>query len=102
MLPDDAVISVNRIIEEFAWFCKACGEVSEADTRAKVIDAILVDVLGWPEGKITREKYVSERGYIDYTLFVRDRRYLAVEAKREGSAFKLPGAGKHQYLKLSG
>jgi hypothetical protein len=102
MSPDDAVVSLNRIIEEFASFCKACGEVSEADTRAKVIDAILVDVLGWPEGKITREKYVSERGYIDYTLFVRDRRYLAVEAKREGSAFKLPGAGKHRYLKLSG
>lgn len=102
MSPDDAVVSLDRIISDFASFCKIFGEVSEADTRVKVIDAVLVDVLGWPEEKIAREKYVPERGYIDYTLFVRDRRYIAIEAKREGSAFKFPGAGKHRFLKLSG
>ena len=51
MSPDDAHLTLKDIIEEFASFCKAFGEVSEADTRAKVIDSILVDVLGWPEGK---------------------------------------------------
>jgi hypothetical protein len=102
MSPDDAVESLSRIHNDFASFFETFGEVSEADTRVKVIDSVLKEVLGWPEFNIRREKYVPERGYIDYTVTVRDRRYLAVEAKREGIAFKLPGAGKHRYLKLSG
>jgi len=43
-----------------------------------------------------------ERGHIDYSLYVRLRRYVAVEAKREGIAFVLPRSAGHKTLKLSG
>ncbi len=102
MSPDTAADALDALIKEFNSFCSRAGELSEADTRVKVIDRVLVEILGWPEANITREKHVVDRGYIDYTFIVRERRYIALEAKREGKAFKLPGDGKHRSLKLSG
>jgi hypothetical protein len=41
----------------------------DSDTRVKIIDVILQDVLGWPEALIEREPHVRETGgYIDYVL----------------------------------
>ncbi len=76
------------------------GNVSEADTRAKLIDAILKDVCGWPETAISREDHV-DRGYTDYILSAPARRAVVVEAKREGLPFTMP-VGPAKSLKLSG
>ena len=61
--------------------------MSEADTRAKVVDKILCEVCGWPEAAITREE---QSGFIDYSLRVQSRRCVAVEAKKEGISFTFP------------
>ncbi len=88
-VPDRALLTLKSIIEEFATFCKDRGGASEADTRAKVIDRILKEVLLWPEAQLSREDHV-ESGYIDYCLTLQGQPYVAVEAKRQGKAFVLP------------
>jgi predicted type IV restriction endonuclease len=98
--PDVALDALKDIIKEFETFVENRGSVSEADTRVKLIDRILVEVCGWPEEAIAREEHV-ESGFIDYSLSIQTRRYVAVEAKREGVAFTLPST-THKTLKLSG
>ncbi len=61
-----------------------------------------VQVLGWPESKIKRETHVPDTGFLDYSLEVRGRRYVTVEAKREGKTFTLPSHGKRRHLRICG
>lgn len=98
--PDLALDALRKITQEFAAFLEGRGSVSEADTRANLIDKMLVQVLGWPEASISREEHV-DRGFIDYSLQVQTRNYVAVEAKKEGTAFTFPTSA-HRSLKLSG
>jgi hypothetical protein len=98
--PDSALTALKHIIEEFAAFVADRGSASEADTRVKLIDRVLVQVLGWPEEVITREEHVNS-GFIDYSLVIQTRRYVAVEAKKEGVAFTFPETSS-KTLKLSG
>ena len=84
--PDLALETLKTIIEEFSSFVTAKGAVSEADTRVKLIDRILVQVCGWPEDALTREEHV-ESGFVDYILTIQTRKYVSVEAKRENVAF---------------
>lgn len=98
--PDTAREALARIAQQFSSFVTATGGANEADTRANLIDKILTQVCFWPEAAIKREEHV-DRGYIDYSLLVQTRRYIAVEAKREGIAFTCPTT-RHKTLKLSG
>lgn len=98
--PDAALSTLKSTIVEFADFVRAKGAVTEADTRVKLIDRILTQVLLWPESSISREDHVDS-GYIDYRLVIRDRPYIAVEAKREGIPFASPVTNSKS-LKLSG
>ena len=100
--PDTGLEALRTISAEFHAFKTARGHVSESDTRAKLIDRVLSDVLQWPEASVSREDHV-ESGFIDYTLSLRDRPYVAVEAKREGHSFVLPDKPLHRYtLQLDG
>jgi hypothetical protein len=75
---------------------------SEADTRAKIIDVILRDVLGWPETLIEREPHVIETGgYIDYILST-SRPFFVVEAKRQEHSYKLPELRTRRRYKVGG
>ncbi len=70
--------------------------LTEADTRVKIIDVLLKDVLGWDEGAIRRETRsagADDDGYIDYTLVSECNRFL-VEAKRSGVYFNMPVGGR--------
>lgn len=98
--PDSALAALKQIAKEFNAFFVDKGAVSEADTRANLIDKVLTQVLAWPERSIRREEHV-DRGYVDYTVDVQARKYVAVEAKKEGFAFTLP-ATAHRTLKISG
>jgi len=98
--PDFALESLKALKAEFAALVTARGDINEADTRANLIDKILIQVCGWPEAEIHREVH-AERGYMDYTLAIRRRPHIAVEAKREGKPFTLP-VTTSKYLKLSG
>lgn len=75
-------------------------DMSEADTRAKLIDPIFKDVLGWFESDICREEPAAD-GFADYVLGA-DYRYLHVEAKRLQPRFRIDAPGGDRYLKLSG
>jgi len=67
-------------------------ELTEADTRCKIIDVLFKQVLGWNEGAIRREERLvgeDRHGYVDYT-FASDRNAFLVEAKRAGAYFEMP------------
>ncbi len=76
------------------------GDLSEADTRAKLIDPIFKDVLGWSEQDVRREEPASE-GYADY-VFGAEFPHFHIEAKRVAPRFHLQAPGRDRYLKLSG
>lgn len=99
--PDEAIDCLRRVIQEFKEFCSQQGNVSEADTRAKVIDRILTQACCYPETALRREQNV-ECGYVDYVVTLQTRPYLAIEAKKEGKTFLLPGPTHRRSLKLSG
>lgn len=87
--PDNALTKLADIYTSFGNFCQRRGQVSEADTRAKIIDRILKEVLDWPEDAFTRELPVHH-GYLDYLLMSGSRKLIVVEAKREGIPFDIP------------
>jgi hypothetical protein len=74
--------------------------ISESDTRAKLIDRMLTQVLGWEESQIKREPNV-ESGYVDYVLSC-PHAQLVVEAKRIGVSFSLPLEKKNRRYVLRG
>jgi predicted type IV restriction endonuclease len=98
--PDLALEDLNRIMAEFSAFVADKGAASEADTRAQLVDKILTQVCNWPEGAIKREEHV-DRGYIDYSLYAQNRRFVAVEAKKGGIDFIFPTTN-HKALRLTG
>ncbi len=99
---DDALITLQQTKQDFQEFCDSKGNVSEADTRAKIIDKVLTAVLGWPEQVIQRERHVH-KGYLDYELEVNNKPLITVEAKKVGTPFVFPISERVQKsLKLSG
>lgn len=94
--PHDAA---QRLLQE----CKA-ADLNEADTRHKIIDVIIHDVLSWPRSLVSCEEYIQP-GYADYVLLGRrESKILFIEAKREGVYFSLPAAmaqdDSHRYVQV--
>ena len=75
-------------------------DLSEADTRAKLIDPLFRDVLQWSEAEIRREE-PSTDGFADYT-FGSDTIHLLVEAKRALPRFVIDAPSLARKLKLDG
>lgn len=74
---------------------------TEADTRLKVIDRILMEVLLWPHREIYAEAK-ADTGFADYGLAVDSRMRLIVEAKRDGRSLGCEGRHAKRGYKLSG
>ena len=86
-LSQDILVKLDEIIEEHAQ-----RGLNEADTRHRVIDFVLHDLLAWPRNRLSVEEYVAP-GFADYVLKkANDEALILVEAKREGSFFSLPMA----------
>jgi AAA ATPase domain len=98
---DVALQRLKEIIQEFSSFLSQKGKASEADTRVKLVDRVLKEVCGWPEGNLSREDHV-ESGYTDYQLSLAGQPYVVVEAKREGVSFVLPHSPAIRSLSLDG
>ncbi|MEL4377649.1 hypothetical protein [Brucella cytisi] len=65
-------------------------EANEAETRHKVIDTVLHDILGWPRARTKVEEFIAP-GFADYVLTRPNGEFMfLVEAKRIGKAFELP------------
>jgi AAA domain len=75
--------------------------ISEQDTRLKVINPILTDVLGWPVGEIFTEEN-ARPGFVDYKLTVNGFSRLIVEAKRDSRALGTINRNSGSAYKLSG
>jgi len=75
-------------------------DMSEADTRSKLIDPLFLDVLGWQEQDIRREEPVSD-GFADYS-FGLDFKWFHVEAKRTLPRFELHVSSSVRRLTLTG
>ena len=100
--PDKCLSALSEIYTSFGKFCQKRGQVTEADTRAKVIDRILKEALGWPEDSFAREIPIHA-GYLDYLLTFGNRNLLLIEAKREGIPFDIPASLKtRRRYKISG
>lgn len=98
---DKALENLKSIQIEFKSFCSSKGSVSESDTRVKLIDRILKEVLFWSDNNIEREKYIKgeRNGYVDYLYELNGDRYIVIEAKRQGNSFQL--AKKIKTVKIS-
>jgi GTPase SAR1 family protein len=83
---DEAKCSYDSFIKEYEQY--ASIDMSESDTRSKVIDKLLLDVLGWSESDILREGHVDS-GYYDYQISLPGL-YFIVEAKRQFKDLTIP------------
>lgn len=71
-------------------------DLSETDTRSKILDHILIEVLGWSEYNIEREGWVRV-GFFDYEIKTASFQFV-VEAKKNFVEFKLPVKGNEVKL----
>lgn len=97
---DSASARLGEIVAAGGVLRREDPELSEADTRAKLIDPLFKDVLGWYEADIRREEPL-ENGYVDYVLGAQFS-YLHIEAKRLTPRFELNVPSGARILELSG
>lgn len=77
------------------------AEDTEADTRLRVIDRVLIEVLGWGRDEIRAEKR-SGTGFADYLLTIGGKSRLVLEAKRDNRALGVENRNPGSAYKLSG
>lgn len=71
--------------------------LSETDTRSKILDSLLINVLGWEEIDVEREGWVRE-GFFDYEIRTPSFKFL-IEAKKNHATLDLPSKGSVAKLK---
>lgn len=70
----------------------SCREENEAETRHKLIDFVIHQILSWPKNRVSVEEYISP-GFADYVLKKANGDHLLfIEAKRGGIYFTVPAA----------
>lgn len=73
---------------------RASEDRNEAETRHKIIDFVVHEILAWPRNRVEVEKAIHP-GFADYTLTKSTGKpLLYIEAKREGAYFEVPLAHK--------
>lgn len=85
--------SVEVAQAEFEKFCSSIDillaeNLSESDTRSKIVDFILFNVLGWDENDVRREGK-TDTGYFDYKVKTPSTQFV-IEAKRVFKEFVFP------------
>lgn len=83
----------------------AARDENEAETRLKLINTILFDILAWPKNLVRVEEHIKP-GYADYILRKSNgNELILIEAKKSGVYFSLPLPHKadetHCYLPIS-
>lgn len=96
---DAAADQLATLISDVAGYLDTVK--SEQDTRLKVINRMLTEVLGWPLAAIHTEE-PSASGFVDYKLSIEGLARLVVEAKRDGRDLGLSGRQAGRSFKLSG
>jgi GTPase SAR1 family protein len=98
MHPDEGFQNFKKLCAEYATRLET---FNEAETRAKVIDRILKECLGWDEASINRENHVDS-GYIDYELKIDGICRIVIEAKKAGTYFEIPRTAIRRSMKVGG
>lgn len=78
------------------------ASLSEADTRSKIVDYVLIECMGWGEDDIVREERCEETGtYLDYKLST-NLPALIVEAKKSADKLDLPTSSNQRSYTIGG
>jgi hypothetical protein len=96
---DQAYETFGRLLADLPSFETTLK--NEADVRLKVIDTVLMDVLGWQKADIFPEDSAGE-GFVDYKLAVEGVGRVVIEAKKVSRAFGLTQRSDGAAYKLSG
>lgn len=91
---DESFENFNSLKTEFDKFIQQ--DINESDTRSKLIDNVLFNILGWTESDVTREGKVDS-GYFDYKVSISGFHFI-IEAKKNFNEFVIPK--KHKSLKI--
>jgi len=94
LLIDEAFDRFNNTKSKLEEFIKE--DINEADTRSKIIDNFLINILGWSESDIKREGKVTS-GFFDYKVSISGFHFI-IEAKRTFIEFVIPK--NHKTLKV--
>jgi len=91
-------MTIDKSIPQFEKYKKIfekyrSEDITESDTRSKLIDFLLREVLGWDESNIDREGH-TQQGYYDYKIKIPGFHFV-VEAKKNFDEFKLPNRNSH-------
>lgn len=94
--------SVDEALEKFKEIVRFVDtKFSESDTRAKILDPIFKDVLGWKKDDIRREEGIH-KGFIDYTFSLNNLPIFVLEAKKIGVSFNIPFSFRNIKYKIRG
>ena len=91
---DESFENFNSLKTEFDKFIQQ--DINESDTRSKLIDNVLFNILGWTESDVTREGKLDS-GYFDYKVSISGFHFI-IEAKKNFNEFVIPK--KHKSLKI--
>ncbi|RKS97977.1 AAA family ATPase [Chryseobacterium defluvii] len=91
---DQSLLMFENVKNNIDNFIKS--DNNESDTRSKIIDNYLINILGWSESDIKREGKL-ESGYFDYKVSCPSISFV-IEAKRNHKEFILPSS--HTKVKI--
>lgn len=96
------MLDIERAFDNYKEITKSIdNNLSEMDTRVKIIDTIFKECLGWSEDDIKREEHIH-KGFIDYVFLLNNIPMFTLEAKKIGTTFEIPiSLGKRKY-KING
>ena len=101
MEPIDAAF--RRLEQIFPDLVLDSNNVTEADVRLRIVDRMLLEVLGWRHDDVRCEKRASgAAGFADYTLGETGRTRLVVEAKRDNRELGCENRNSGRPYKLDG
>lgn len=82
MTPSQIILQLNSKYQK--------KHLNEADTRFKIIDTILIDILKWQKAPLMLE-VIKKNSRADYVLYGKNSKpILIIESKKSGSYFELP------------
>lgn len=94
--PDESLTKFSDLMKE-QW-----SNLSETDTRSKIIDPLFLECLNWDKRDIVQEENAKHVGYIDYIFKNGNRPLFLLEAKKEGISFEIPPNFKNRNYKIDG
>jgi len=92
---DEAKIKFDDFRQKYDNYKKL--DLSEADTRSKILDELFLSILGWEEPCLKREGH-NDSGFYDYRVFLPNFQFI-IEAKKDFIELQIPN--NHKTSKLS-